>query len=182
MLKRVAITVCIAAAMAAAGVVGQVGEPVEASTTASLTATIVALDPTSRVVTLKSMDGTIDRLRAGSQVRRFDELRVGDQVTFRYQRSLALRIERPGGGAAQTTSDVVTAHGTGERPGGTIATQITAAVHVEAVDAGAGSIEVRLPDGRIITSQVENANLLDGVHPGDDLVITYTEKLIVSVE
>ncbi len=34
MLKGAAIVVCIAAAMAAAGAIGQVGKPVEASTTA----------------------------------------------------------------------------------------------------------------------------------------------------
>jgi Cu/Ag efflux protein CusF len=58
--------------------------------TATVTATIQAIDAASRLVTLKFDDGTVDTVVAGPEVRRFNELKVGDKVTFRYHESAVL--------------------------------------------------------------------------------------------
>ena len=47
-----------------------------AAATATATATIQAIDPTNRLVTLKFDDGTMNTVWAGPEVRRFDELKV----------------------------------------------------------------------------------------------------------
>src|SRR5688572_16903785 len=48
------------------------------------TAEIVAIDKDARVVTLEDEDGEIEDVVCGPEVKRFDELKVGDKVTFRY--------------------------------------------------------------------------------------------------
>ena len=64
------------------------------------TFTIVAIDQTNRIVTLKDKDGYVDSLYAGPEVKRFNELKVGDAVTFRYYESVVYRIQKPGSAAA----------------------------------------------------------------------------------
>ena len=69
---------------------------VGAAAAATVTATIKAIDSTKRLVTLTFEDGTVDTVAAGPEVRRFDELKVGDKVTFRYQESVLVQVRKPG--------------------------------------------------------------------------------------
>ena len=64
---------------------------------ASVTATIEAIDAANRVVTLKDVsDGTTEVIYAGPEVKRFDALKVGDKVTFRYHESIVLQLHKAG--------------------------------------------------------------------------------------
>ena len=60
------------------------------------TSVIKAIDKANRVVTLKHEDGSIDDVVCGPEVQRFDALKVGDKVTFRYYESLVTAIQKPG--------------------------------------------------------------------------------------
>ena len=55
------------------------------------TAVIEAIDATNRLITLKNDAGLVETIYASSDVRRFDELKVGDKVTFRVLRVGGLR-------------------------------------------------------------------------------------------
>ena len=61
-------------------------------------AKIVALDSTSRLVTLLDDTGESETIYAGPEVKRFDELKVGDTVNFRYYESVAHGLRGAGGG------------------------------------------------------------------------------------
>jgi len=61
-----------------------------------LTTKIEAIDKTARLVTLKDKDGEVETIYCGPEVKRFDELKVGDTVTFRYHESVAYAIRKPG--------------------------------------------------------------------------------------
>ena len=47
---------------------------------------------------LKGKDGDTQTIYAGPEVKRFDELKVGDTITFRYYESMAYVIRKPGPG------------------------------------------------------------------------------------
>jgi hypothetical protein len=49
--------------------------------TATVIATVVAIDPATRTVTLKDKNGRVEKLEAGEEVRSFDHLKVGDVVS-----------------------------------------------------------------------------------------------------
>lgn len=55
---------------------------VTASDAVTATATIQAIATANRLVTLKYTDGTVDTVYAGSEVQRFNELKVGDVVAI----------------------------------------------------------------------------------------------------
>ena len=154
--------------------------PVSMGQTVSQTFTITAIDHNARVVTLEDKDGLSDDLYCGPEVQRFDQLKVGDKVTFRYHESLVSAIRRPGA-AAPADSAAVT-RTPGSRPGGTVAQQMTASVTIEAMDPKIPSVTVRTGNGHRMSFKVEDKKNLEGYKVGDKVDITYTQALAVSVE
>lgn len=71
-------------------------KPVSVADVVTATFTIEAIDHATRIVTLKDKDGISEDLLCGPEVKRFDALKVGDKVTFRYHESLVSAIRRPG--------------------------------------------------------------------------------------
>lgn len=176
-------TIVVLAVLVALPLVALAQKPVTQTEGLEITAKIEAIDRTERLVTLTDKDGDTETLYCGPEVKRFDELKVGDTVTFRYYESVAMAIRKPGqpSGLPQQTEPAVT-RGTGPRPGGTIAQQATATVTVKAIDAKAPSIVVLTEDGRTLDFAVENKKNLDGVKAGDKVEITYTQAVTISVK
>ena len=96
-MTRRGLIVCLFA-LAAAGVFSNAlaQKPVSQGAVVTETATIVAIDSTNRLITLKDKDGITDTIYAGPEVKRFSELKVGDIVTFRYHESVVYAIQKPG--------------------------------------------------------------------------------------
>src|SRR5262245_48263589 len=65
------------------------------------TAEIIAIDRASRAVTLMDKEGVMQTILASPEVRRFDELKVGQNVTFRHSLSVAYQIRKPGEATAE---------------------------------------------------------------------------------
>jgi hypothetical protein len=150
---------------------------------AKVTATIESIDSTNRLIALKTEDGEVETFQAGPEVKRFDELKVGDHVTFHYTESLAFDLRKPGETSKTPGAGASISAGTGPRPSASIYKNETATVTVEAVDTKVPSITVRSEDGSKITHKVkeENRKALDGVKPGDRIDISYTETLVIDV-
>src|SRR5262249_50479244 len=70
--------------------------PVSTGEVVSDTFTIAAIDQGARIVTLQNKDGISSDVYCGPEVQRFNELKVGDKVTFRYYESLVTAISQPG--------------------------------------------------------------------------------------
>jgi len=181
MIRRIMSSVAVAAALVMAGEPANAQKPVSLAEVVSETFTIEAIDHTTRRVTLKDKDGFVEDVICGPEVARFDALKVGDRVTFRYHESLVTAIQRPGTAPKAAESAAVT-RTPGTKPGGTIAQQMTVVVSLEAIDAKVPSVSIRTADGRRMSFKVENAKNLEGYKPGDKVEVTYTQALAVSVE
>jgi Cu/Ag efflux protein CusF len=154
---------------------------VSAAAVVSETFTIEAINHSSRIVTLKDKEGFLEDVLAGPEVKRFDALKVGDRVTFQYHESLVTAIRRPGDPKKAPDAASVT-RTPGDRPGGTVARQMTAVVMLEAIDSKVPSVTIKTADGRRMSFKVENAKNLAGYKAGDNVEVTYTQALAVSVE
>lgn len=147
----------------------------------TLSATIQAIDSTTRRITFRNADGSEDTVTAGPEVQRFNELKVGDKVTFTYYESTVYEL-RKGGASKMATESGALVPGGKKLPGGTLARQTVQTVTVKSVDPAVPSITVTTSDGRTVTRKVDKKSYLDGVKPGDKIDITYTEALLTSVE
>jgi Cu/Ag efflux protein CusF len=158
-------------------------KPVTQNQTGSLKATIDSIDHDSRMITLKYKDGDYETVYAGPEVKRFDELKVGDKVTFRATESVVFEIRKPGESVPPSSADEpVIARNAGPRPGGTLTQKATATVTVKAIDMKAPSVTVKTEDGRTISFKVDEKKRLKDVNVGDRVVINYTVSLLISVE
>jgi Cu/Ag efflux protein CusF len=145
------------------------------------TATIVAIDSTNRLITLKGEDGITETIYAGPDVKRFAELKVGDKLTFKYYESIVYAIQQPGAKPPNpATIDIV--RGTGQKPGGTMSEQMTAVVTLQAIDMAVPSVTIKAEDGSTMSFKVEDTKNLTRFKVGDKVQITYTRALAISVE
>jgi hypothetical protein len=145
------------------------------------TFTIVAIDATNRIVTLKDKDGYTDSVYAGPEVQRFNELKVGDKVTFTYYESVVYQIQKPGAAPAPAGEQTGIVRSTGPKPGGTLSQQLTATVTIQAIDMKIPSVTIKMDDGTVSSFKVEDKKNLEGVKVGDRVQITYTQALAISV-
>ena len=102
----------VLAVLVALPLVALAQKPVTQTDMVELSAKIDAIDQGTRLVTLKDKDGNLKTIYAGPEVKRFDELKVGDTVTFRYYESVAYSIRKPGQpGSAPVSGDPTIARG-----------------------------------------------------------------------
>jgi len=145
--------------------------------------TVEEIDSTNRIATIKWTDGTEDSVSAGREVKRFDELKVGDKVAVTYYESTVYQIRKPGEASAPPSGNLSATPTSGTLPrGGTIASQTTMTVTVKAIDMSAPSITVTKADGSTVVRKVDDKSKLNGVKVGDRIDITQTQAAVVSVE
>jgi len=180
----VAAALCLAIAPAATA-----QTPVTKTKSVTATATIQAIDSTTRSITIKDETGVEDTYVAGPEIKRFDELKVGDTVKMTYYESVFLQVRKAGAAAgttgakpADSTLDAAVTRGKGAMPGVTAAVQEKMTVTVKAIDPALPSLTVTTPDGRTITRKIEDKKNLEGVAVGDLIDVTYTRALLTSVE
>jgi hypothetical protein len=167
-----------AALLASTAAAAQMPKPVTESVT--VTATIEAIDHAKRLVTLKGEKGNLVTMQAGPEVKRFDQLKVGDKVTATYYESIAVNIRKPGEPAPKAAEAGVTPSTGG--PGATAAVQETVTVTVQSIDKANQSVTVKRQDGGVVSMRVQNPKYLEVVKPGDTVDITYTRALLLKAE
>src|SRR5262249_25480395 len=131
-------------------------KPVTKTTTMRATSTIQAIDSTRRMVTLRNEAGEEDTFLVGADVKRFDELKVGDRIHMTYVESIVVTIHKPGAPAGPSTASASAVPTTGRMPGATLSTQQTTTVTVKAINAAVPSITVLTADGRTVTRKIED--------------------------
>jgi Cu/Ag efflux protein CusF len=154
-----------------------------ASKPVTMTATIEAIDHDTRMITFKNKEGETTIIYAGPEVRRFEELKIGDVVTFTTTESVVYQIRKPGEPATASAKDEpVIVRTAGSKPGGTKTEQETKTVMVKAVDEKQSAVTITTEDGKTMSFRVEDKKLLKGLQAGDRVVITYTTAVAISVK
>ena len=146
-----------------------------------VTATVEAIEQASRKVTLKEPDGTYTIITAPPEVKRFDELKVGDTITVRYYENIVVRLKEPGEKDVNSATEGNT-RGTGAKPGATFADQRTITATITQLDLKAPSITFTGPNGWAYSSRVEDKKILSKLKVGDKVDITWTAAALMSVD
>lgn len=146
-----------------------------------VTATVEAIEASTRSVTFKLPDGTYTVKIAPPEMKRFSELKVGDTVSARYYENVVVRLKKPGEPDTNTAAESTTPSGQAS-PGGTKAKQLTITATITAIDPTLPSITFTGPNGYKYTSKVQDPTVLGTVKVGDKVDIVWTEALLVSVD
>jgi hypothetical protein len=150
---------------------------------AEISAQVVGIDKATRTVTLKGPKGNTVDIVAGDEVKNFDQIQLGDFVVARYMEALTLELRKTKASTGDVTVREETARAKpGERPAGAGARQVTALADVVGVDPKKSTITLKGPRGNLVTLNVQNPDQFKVVKKGDQVEVTYTEALALSVE
>jgi hypothetical protein len=153
--------------------------------TADLTATVVAIDPANRTVSLKRANGEVSEITVGDEVRNFNQIKVGDIVRAHYSQAVALELKEgaPADAGPPKIENIVSPPApAGAKPGGAVARKITATANVIAIDPAKGLVTLRGPEGKEVDLAVQDPAQLKNIKTGDHVKVTYIEALAISVE
>jgi hypothetical protein len=150
--------------------------------TVQMTATVTAINPAKRTVTLTGPSGQAVTYKAGPDVVNFDQIRVGDQVQATLIEEIAVFLRKPGGPPSAGEAATVGLAPRGGKPGVVMADTVEVSARVVAVHSVNRKVMLRLADGRTKTVAVGNSVNLAAVKPGDDVVVRLSEALAVLVE
>ena len=144
-------------------------------------ATVESIEASTRSITFKRTDGTYFSSVAGPEIKRFDEIKIGDKVTAKYYDTLVVRVKAAG--ESDVVSQATGTTGSSQAlPGGTKAKQTTITATITDIDQTIPSITFTGPNGWKYTSRVEDKAALAKVKVGDKVDLVWTEALLVSVE
>jgi hypothetical protein len=140
-------------------------------------ATIEKVDKAAGTVTLKGPQGNTFEAKAGPAVD-LDRLKAGDRVRTSFFEEVAVAIKRhPEGPPKVAMTNVLR--------GGVTAQQATITARIDSVDPDKKTVTFRGPEGTVHTLKVEDPSLaaqLSHIHPGDNMDVTYTQAVAISVE
>src|SRR5436309_4453184 len=83
------------------------GKTVTKQNKVTATATIQAIDAATRSVTLRAENGDEDTFTVSPDVKRFNQLKVGDTITATYYEALVFQVRKPGAPSPQPTDTLV---------------------------------------------------------------------------
>ncbi len=148
----------------------------------SATATVQSINPADRTVVLKQADGTLTTYECGSEVRNFDQIKVGDQVTATVAESVAIGLMKGGGVpiGAGTSSAVVRAP-LGAKPAGKMVDTVGFTAKVMSVDTQNRKVTLQTVDGQTQTVKVGPDINLANINPGDDVGVRVTRAFAIAV-
>ena len=122
----------------AASALARAEEPkkaVSASQTETVTATVTKIDSANRVLSLKGPQGNVIDVEVSTAVKRFPEIKVGDQITVTYSESVVINIAKADASMPLSTSvEESLAPQKGERPAGVAKRTIKAVVAIDSID------------------------------------------------
>lgn len=148
----------------------------------NITATVASIDYKTRIVKMKSQDGSLITMEAGPEITRLDEVKVGDRVTIDYLVSVAVAVESVTGakGPIEGAKSVVIRNQTKEPSGIRVDTEVATAT-VEAIDAVKRTATLKTSDGSIPIQIAPDVRHLENVKVGDQVQVRLTRTVAMKV-
>ena len=152
---------------------------------AVLTAEVTAINLDKREVSLKGPEGNEVTITVGEEVKRLDEVKIGDMVKVDYLVSIAAELRKPTAEEAKNPLVIMDAAGRATKdaaPAAGVVRRFKVVTTIEALDRRTETVTVKGPMGRYLTFRVADPDRLTKVHIGENIVIVFTQALAVSLE
>lgn len=146
---------------------------------------VEAVDAENRLITLKGPNGNTGTYEVGDQVQRLAEIKAGDTIHAEYTLGAVAELREP---TAEEKSAPLTEVTGAERgtleapPAGAVGRVVRAVASIESVDPATQSVTVKGPEEGLVSVHVEDPAVFNKLKAGDPLVVTFAEKLVLSVQ
>jgi len=154
------------------------------STLTRTRATVTAIDPATREVTIQGDHGPVT-IQVGPDVKNFNNLKVGDRVNISYYQGTAAQLVK-GGKTVKDPAVSTFAQGNspGLRPSGLVGASATVTVKIQDVNLPTNTVAFTRSDGTTHIVQVKSPEMqqfIRGLKRGDTVQVTFTDSLAVEV-
>ena len=146
---------------------------------------VTEINKETRKVTLMGPQGELVSVTASDAVVRFDEIVVGDVVTFDYYTYMKAEFRKPTAEELEEPLVVLVEGGRAPDsagPAGIVGAEVKAVVTIEILNRPYMQVTVKGPRGNYTTLPMEDAELITQLHIGQVVILTYTEAMVVSLE
>ena len=146
---------------------------------------VTAINKDTREITLMGPQGQLVTVTASDAVKRFNEISVGDTVTFDYYTYVKAEFRQPTPEELDEPLVVLVEGGKapkGMDPAAVIGAEVKAVVTVEILNRPAMLATVKGPRGNYTTIPMEDETLMSQLHIGQVVILTYTEAMALSLE
>ena len=153
--------------------------------TTHMSFSVEAVDVEKRHITLKGPEGNTGVFEVGEQVQRLSEIKPGDTIHADYTVGAVAELREP---TAEEKSAPLTEVTGAERapadepPAAGVGRAVRAVASIESLDPTAQSVTVKGPEGGMVTVHVEDPTVFNSLKVGQPVVVTFAEKLILSVQ
>ncbi len=146
-------------------------------------ATVEAIDPAARTVTLKGPRGKTFTVSVDDKVANLAGVKVGDEVLATYYEAVAFELKKPGEAVpSKSVTEGVTKPEPGAGPSGVGSRQVKVVATIDAIDSRKGTVMLKGPDGKSVEVKAKDPRNLRKVKVGDLVEITYTEAMAISIQ
>jgi hypothetical protein len=141
---------------------------------------IIRIDKDARLVTLQH--GATDTLQVvcGPEIKNFDQLAVGDNVSTNYKEELSIRVD-PTGSFSETSEHAMSSAKKGASPAASFWEKHEVSAKITAIDKANGTATIQTMKGEKFTVYPDHPENLDKVQVGNFVVVTQTTTRAISV-
>ena len=137
-----------------------------------LMGTIKEINKETREITVIGEEGELHTFTASEDIKRFDEIEVGEVITFGFYKFIKAEFRQP---TAEEIAEPLV------EPGAVIGAVIKAVVTIQVINLPYMYVTIQGPRGKFITMDVEDAELIKKLHVGQIVILTYGEAIAVSL-
>jgi hypothetical protein len=149
--------------------------------TASVTATVTAIDAANRKFTLTRHNGKHNTFKAGPEVVNFPQIQVGDKVTALVTEEVLVYMANEAPPANEGAATLVALAPVGAKPGGLMAEAVQIKAKVTAIDLKDHRATLEFPDGSTHKVAVREDVDLTQRKVGEEVVIRSTESVAITI-
>ena len=160
--------------------------PVNVEKMETISATVTAIDLPKRLVTLKGPEGKTATIEVRPDVRNLAQVKVGDQLVVRYYESIGAAMKVKGSAATPPDQATTAARAApGQMPAAGVGQVTTMTITILAFDKKSNMLTFSGADGLVRATHIKDPKgqqFAGTLKQGDQVDLTYTEALAVSVE
>ena len=147
--------------------------------------TVTEINKETREITLMGPEGNLNTIKAGDNVKRFDEIQKDDRIKFEFITYIKAEFREPTLTERAEPLQIIAEAGKAPEdvaPGGVVGAMAKAVVTIEVLNRPFMLATVRGPAGNYMSIPIKDAAIFKQVHIGQELILTYAEAIAISLE
>lgn len=147
--------------------------------------TITEINKETREISIIGSKGELHTVTAGEEVERFDDIEVGDVITFDFYKYMKAEFRNPTEEELENPLVIVTEEAEAPadmKPGAALGAIVQAVVTIQVINLPFMYVNIEGPNGNFTTIHMKDKELIQKLHVGQVVILTYAEAMAITLE